>query len=180
MPLTMVLMQDMQAEKLKEQLRNTIMERKREAKKAFDMAGAWSKGAASRPAGRLAKKGDEATINVRLAAGWQSKPDALHRESFDTTTVCASPCDVYTDRESCTSHYKHSRYFFALCVSLCTSWLQIRAWLCFFVPACMTAVRSSTKSQISGNTHFLFLSSQLNLMVLFDWFPSDSYEAYAE
>lgn len=70
----MVMMQDMQAEKLKEQLRNTIMERKREAKKAFDMAGAWSKGAASRPAGRLSKKGDEATINVRPAAEGHSKP----------------------------------------------------------------------------------------------------------
>ena len=58
-------MQDMQAEKLQEQLRNMLMERKREAKKAFDMAGAWSKDAASRPAGRLAKKGDDATIKVR-------------------------------------------------------------------------------------------------------------------
>lgn len=75
----MMVLQDMQAEKLKEQLRNTIMERKREAKKAFDMAGAWSKGAASRPAGRLTKKGDEATINVRSAAEGHSKPTWLRR-----------------------------------------------------------------------------------------------------
>lgn len=64
-----MVMQDMQAEKLQEQLRNMLMERKREAKKAFDMAGAWSKDAASRPAGRLAKKGDEATIKVASYAG---------------------------------------------------------------------------------------------------------------
>lgn len=63
MMLTMIL-QDMQAEKLKEQLRNTLMERKREAKKAFDMAGAWSKGTASRPPGRIANKGDDSTIKV--------------------------------------------------------------------------------------------------------------------
>ena len=63
-------MQDMQAEKLQEQLRNMLMERKREAKKAFDMAGAWSKDAASRPAGRLAKKGDDATIKVRYYKSW--------------------------------------------------------------------------------------------------------------
>ncbi len=58
----------MQAEKLKEQLRNTLMERKREAKKAFDMAGAFSKDAASRPAGggRVGRKGDDSTIKVPL------------------------------------------------------------------------------------------------------------------
>ncbi|MCJ1241956.1 hypothetical protein MMC14_009963 [Varicellaria rhodocarpa] len=56
--------QDMQAEKLKEQLRNMLMERKREAKKAFDMAGAWSKDTASRPAGRLAKRSNDSTIKA--------------------------------------------------------------------------------------------------------------------
>ena len=61
-------MQDMQAEKLKEQLRNTLMERKREAKKAFDMVGAWSRGEGARPAGRLAKKGDDCTIKVASGA----------------------------------------------------------------------------------------------------------------
>ena len=58
------LTQDMQAEKLKEQLRNMLMERKREAKKAFDMAGAWSKDTASRPAGRLAKRSNDSTIKA--------------------------------------------------------------------------------------------------------------------
>ena len=72
-------LQDMEAEKLKEQLRNTLMERKREAKKAFDMAGAWSKGAASRPAGRLAKKGDDSTLKVAPEAEWHSKPTWLHK-----------------------------------------------------------------------------------------------------
>ena len=69
-----LVMQDMQAEKLKEQLRNMLMERKREAKKAFDMAGAWSKGAAARPAGRLAKKGDDSTLKVTSQAEWLLKP----------------------------------------------------------------------------------------------------------
>ena len=67
----------MQAEKLQEQLRNMLMERKREAKKAFDMAGAWSKDAATRPAGRLAKKGDDTTIKVPLQAGCRRCCDIL-------------------------------------------------------------------------------------------------------
>ena len=55
----------MQGEKLKEQLRNTLMERKREAKKAFDMAGAFSKDAAARPSGaRSGKKSDDSTVKV--------------------------------------------------------------------------------------------------------------------
>ena len=55
----------MEAEKLKEQLRNMLMERKREAKKAFDMAGAFSKDAASRQAGKAGtRKGEESTIKV--------------------------------------------------------------------------------------------------------------------
>ncbi len=55
----------MQGEKLKEQLRNTLMERKREAKKAFDMAGAFSKDAAARPSGaRSGKKSDDSTLKV--------------------------------------------------------------------------------------------------------------------
>lgn len=41
------------------------MERKREAKKAFDMAGAFSKDAAARPSGaRLGKKSDDSTLKV--------------------------------------------------------------------------------------------------------------------
>ena len=58
----------MEAEKLKEQLRNMLMERKREAKKAFDMAGAFSKDAASRHAGKgSSRKGEESTIKVLYA-----------------------------------------------------------------------------------------------------------------
>ncbi len=58
-------MQDMEAEKLKEQLRNMLMERKREAKKAFDMAGAFNKEAVSRHAGRVGnKKAEENTVKV--------------------------------------------------------------------------------------------------------------------
>ena len=57
--------QDMQGEKVKEQRRNTLMERKREAKKAFDMAGAFSKDAAARPSGaRSGKKSDDSTLKV--------------------------------------------------------------------------------------------------------------------
>ena len=61
-----VSIQDMQGEKLKEQLRNTLMERKREAKKAFDMAGAFRKDAASRPASRVGRKGDDNALKVNL------------------------------------------------------------------------------------------------------------------
>ena len=58
----------MEAEKLKEQLRNMLMERKREAKKAFDMAGAFSKDAAARQVGKAAsRKGEENTIKVLYA-----------------------------------------------------------------------------------------------------------------
>ncbi|KAL3153182.1 hypothetical protein ABBQ38_011933 [Trebouxia sp. C0009 RCD-2024] len=71
---------DMQAEKLQEQLRNMLMERKREAKKAFDMAGAWSKDAASRPAGRLAKKGDEATIKM-VVSSYEARQQELMQEN---------------------------------------------------------------------------------------------------
>lgn len=71
-------MQDMQADKLKEQLRNTLMERKREAKKAFDMAGAWSRGEASRPAGRLSKKGNDSTIKVASEAELHCQLTASH------------------------------------------------------------------------------------------------------
>ena len=50
---------------MKEQLRNTLMERKREAKKAFDVAGALSRDAALRPAGaRAGKKNDDSTLKV--------------------------------------------------------------------------------------------------------------------
>ena len=65
------MLKDMQAEKLKEQLRNMLMERKREAKKAFDVAGAWSKDAASCPSGRLAKKGNDSALKVTSHAQLQ-------------------------------------------------------------------------------------------------------------
>ena len=54
----------MEVEKLKEQLRNMLMERKREAKRAFDMAGQMSKGSSARPHHNAPRKNQEETIKV--------------------------------------------------------------------------------------------------------------------
>lgn len=81
-------MQDMQAEKLKEQLCNMLMERKREAKKAFDMAGAWSKDAASRPAGRLVKKGDDSAIKALSGAKLPAKLSLNHCLKITLNPYC--------------------------------------------------------------------------------------------
>lgn len=58
------MLQDMEVEKLKGQLRNMLMERKREAKRAFDVAGQVTKGVPLRSQQNVLKKNQEETIKV--------------------------------------------------------------------------------------------------------------------
>ncbi|KAA6421731.1 MAG: hypothetical protein FRX49_08342 [Trebouxia sp. A1-2] len=104
---------DAQGEKLKEQLRNTLMERKREAKKAFDMAGAFSKDAAARPSGaRLGKKSDDSTLKL-VVSSYEARQEELLQENKGLSAALA---DLQSDYKTLANKHTAAQQLHAAAV----------------------------------------------------------------